>query len=276
MVDLIPINRRKMNTNQPTNQPLDPDIILDRFRHTTPDRSPSTSSGSSAYSADEWLKACSLLRGVVKGPRSRGARKLGQTIHHLSIQNELLNTEVEDLRKALHRRKKQRKQPNKQLPLPLNQEYYGGAMMWSPQAFRVARDLMAQQAAKQEEERKKVEMKELKAAHKRYNDNIKEEKRVQRLREKEERAQSKAVKDAEVVERKADRERQKQARDTAKAIQLPRTGKRKALESAAPRKKQNRGGVGGSSQPIAPTRSPTPPPKFNSRGRKIAPPKRFQ
>jgi hypothetical protein len=35
MVDLIPINRRKMNTNQPTNQPtnpLHPDVILDRFK----------------------------------------------------------------------------------------------------------------------------------------------------------------------------------------------------------------------------------------------------
>ncbi len=98
---------------------------------------------------------------------------------------------------------------------------------------------------------------------------------MQRLREKEERAQAKAVKHAEVAERKAERERQKQARDAAKGIQLPKTGKRKASQSTAPRKKQNRGGVGAGSRPIAHDRSPTPPPKFNRRGRRIVPPKKL-
>ena len=256
--------------------PPNADVILNRFRHTSQSCSPPISSGTSAYSGEDWLKACSLLRAEVKDPRSRGARKLGQTIHHLSIQNELLNEEIAGLKKTLHLQKKKKKQRNKQLELPLNQEYHGGAMLWSPRTFRQARARMAQQAAEQKaEELKKAETKKSKAANKLYQEKIAEEKRVQRLREKEERAQAKAVKDAEVAERKAERERQKQARDAAKGIQLPKTGKRKASQPTAPRKKQNRGGLGAGSRPIARDRSPTPPPKFNRRGRKIVPPKKF-
>lgn len=257
--------------------PLDPNVILDRFHHTSPSRSPSTSSSSSAYSAREWLKACSLLRNEVKDPSSRGTRKLGQTIHHLSIQNELLHDEIVGLRKTLSLQKKKKKQPNKQLQLPPNQEYHGGAMMWSPSTFREARARMALQEEQQKaDELKKVEMKELRAANKLYNDRIAEERRAQRLREKEERAQLRAVKAAEVAERKAEKERQKQARNAEKAVQLPQTGKRKASQSTAPQNQHKRGCLGGGSRPIARGRSPTPPPKLNSRGRKIAPPKRFQ
>ncbi|KAF1343525.1 hypothetical protein EJ07DRAFT_186504 [Lizonia empirigonia] len=74
--------------------PLNPDVILSRFRHDTPETTASATSGSSAYSAEDWLKACSTLRAEVKNPRSVGARKLGQTIHHLSTQLELAHDEI--------------------------------------------------------------------------------------------------------------------------------------------------------------------------------------
>lgn len=86
--------------------PVNPNVILDRFRHSTPQDSVSVSSGSTAYSAEDWLRACSTLRAEVKDPRSVGARKLGQTIHHLSSQIELLYTELEGLRKKLYQKKK--------------------------------------------------------------------------------------------------------------------------------------------------------------------------
>lgn len=256
--------------------PLNANVILDRFRHTSQSRSPSISSGTSAYSGDDWLKACSLLRAEVKDPRSKGARKLGQTIHHLSIQNELLNEEIAGLRTTLNLQKKKKSQPNKQLQLPPNEEYHGGAMMWSPRAFQQARARMDVQAQKDRDEAlKRAEMKELRAANKRYNDMIAEERRVKRVREKEDRVRLQAVKAAEVAERKAEKERQKQARDAKKDVQTSQLGKRKASQSAAPRKKQNRGGVGGGSRPIVRERSPSPPPTFNRRGRKIAPRKRL-
>ena len=93
--------------------------------------------------------------------------------------------------------------------------------------------------------------------------------------EKEERARLKAVKAAEVAERRAERQRQKDAHDASKSIQLPKTGKRKASQSAAPRKKQNRGAVGGGSRPIAHERSPTPPSTQSRHGRAIRPTKKF-
>ncbi|KAJ8118948.1 hypothetical protein OPT61_g162 [Boeremia exigua] len=210
--------------------PPNADVILNRFRHTSQSCSPSVSPGTSAYSGEDWLKACSLLRAKVKDPRSRGARKLGQTIHHLSIQNELLNEELQ---------------------LPLNEEYHGGAMMWSPRTFQQARARMDEQAEKDREEAsKKAGMKELRAANKRYNDRMAEERRAMRVREKEDQARVNAEKAAQVAKRKAKEERQKQARDAEKAIQSSQIGKRKTSQAAGPRKKQNRGGVGGGSQPI--------------------------
>ncbi|KAJ8109812.1 hypothetical protein OPT61_g7186 [Boeremia exigua] len=257
--------------------PPNADVVLDRFRHTSQSRSLLISSGTSAYSGDDWLKACLLLRAEVKDPRSRGARKLGQTIHHLSIQNELLNQEVAGLRATLHLQKKKKQQPNKQLQLPPNEEYAGGAMLWSPRAFQQARARLDEQAQKDRDEAlKKAEMKELRAANKRYNDMIAEEKRVRRVREKEDRAKLQAVKAAEVAKRKAKKEHQKQAQDAEKSIQLPKTVKRKLLQPAAPRKKQNRGGVGGGSQPIAHERSPSPPTRTSTHGRKLKVPKRFR
>ncbi|KAJ8113304.1 hypothetical protein OPT61_g4534 [Boeremia exigua] len=202
--------------------PPNADVVLDRFRHTSQSRSPSISSGISAYSGDDWLKACSLLRAEVKDPRSRAG-----------------------LRATLHLQKKKKQQPNKQLQLPPNEEYAG-------------------------------EMKELRAANKRYNDMIAEEKRVRRVREKEDRAKLQAVKAAEVAKRKAKKEHQKQAQDAEKSIQLPKTVKRKLLQPAAPRKKQNRGGVGGGSQPVAHERSPSPPTRTSTHGRKLKVPKRFR
>ncbi|KAJ8117443.1 hypothetical protein OPT61_g1348 [Boeremia exigua] len=256
--------------------PPNADVILDRFRRTSHSPSVSISSGSTAYNSNDWLKACSLLRAEVKDPRSRGARKLGQTIHHLSIQNELLNDEVLGLKRTLNLQKKKKQQPNKELQLPRD-ETHGGAMMWSPRTFRDAQARMAQEAEElRAENLKKAEMKELKAANKRYNDMIAQQKREQRLREKEERDRLKAVKAAEVAERKAEKERQKQLLDAEKSIQLPKQVKRKLPPAAGPRKKQNRGGVGGGSQPIVHEPSPSPPPKLGRNNRKIALPKRFQ
>jgi hypothetical protein len=165
--------------------PVNPDVILDRFRHATPENSGSVSSGSMTYSAEDWLKACTTLHAEVKDSRSVGARKLGQTIHHLSSQVELLQAELDALRKKLYQNKKHQKQPNRQLDLQQHQEYHGGAVMWSPRAFREARARTAvQDQVRQEEELKKVEMKDLASANKLYKEKITEEKRKQRAREK--------------------------------------------------------------------------------------------
>lgn len=256
--------------------PVNPNVILDRFRHTTPETSTSATSGSTAYSAVDWLKACTTLQAEVKNPRSVGARKLGQTIHHLSTQVELLSDELSGLRQKLYQKKKRQNQPTGQLDLQQHQEYHGGAMMWSPHAFREARARMAVAEQQQhEEELQKAEMKELRAANKLYKEKIAQERREQRAREKAERDRLKAVKAQEVAERKAAREAQKRDHDAGKSIQLPNQAKRQASSQLQPKTVKKRSGGGARSRTVATTRSLTPPPVYNSRGRKIAPRKRL-
>ena len=83
MVDFIPINRRKMNTNQPTNPP-NADVILDRFKTPTPPATttpPLQTGPSAALEEPNWLKAKSLLRSVVKDNVGGELGALEQVIH---------------------------------------------------------------------------------------------------------------------------------------------------------------------------------------------------
>ncbi|KAF1345017.1 hypothetical protein EJ07DRAFT_160633 [Lizonia empirigonia] len=154
--------------------PLNPDVILSRFRHDTPETTASATSGSSAYSAEDWLKACSTLRAEVKNPRSVACAEAGS--NHPPPLNSA---------RACPRRDKDK--------WPTPGYYHGGAVMWSPRAFREARARMA--ITEQEahiEELKKAEMRELPAANKLYSEKIAEEKRVAAARAKEDRDRAKA------------------------------------------------------------------------------------
>jgi hypothetical protein len=76
------------------------------------------------------------------------------------------------------------------------------------------------------------------------------------------------------VQRKKQQERE--AATTQKALQLSQKGKRAASQSIKPQAKRRRGaqpaeGGAGSKDP-----APSPPPKTNSRGRKINLPKKFK
>jgi hypothetical protein len=237
--------------------PLNPDVILNRFRHTTPTSSGSVTSSSSAYSAEDWLRACTTLRAEVKNPRSVGARKLGQTIHHLSTQVELLHSELNGLKQKLYLKQKRQKQPSRQLDLQQHQEYHGGAMVWSPQSIREARvRIVVTEREKEEEEQRKAEMKELAAANKLYKEKIKEEKRQKQAREKEERARMKAEERQAIDAQKAARAAAKQVNNAAKALQLSQRGKTTTSKASAVKPKPVRRGVGGRSRP----KPATPPP----------------
>jgi hypothetical protein len=97
MMDLIPINRRKMNTNQPT-KPLQPNIILQRFDKPSPESSDGNSSSNSVYSGKDWLKIETLLRKVARDEGSKELKKISRSLHHISIQNSLLHQEVAGLK----------------------------------------------------------------------------------------------------------------------------------------------------------------------------------
>jgi hypothetical protein len=166
------------------------------------------------------------VRSEVQDQSSKDAKKLSQSIHHMSVQNELLHHEVDGLKEALLVKKKHKKK-GKPLDLQQRQEYHGGAVFWSPRKVREARH---RQSIKEQEEKDqelaKAETKELKAAAKRYKLQIAEEKRVAREAAKEVREKEKAEK----AKNAAERARQKQAQKTAKDQQSSQKGKRKASQ----------------------------------------------
>ncbi|OAF99388.1 uncharacterized protein CC84DRAFT_1104607 [Paraphaeosphaeria sporulosa] len=111
--------------------PLDTTTILSRFDQPQPTEQDSRENSTSVLSASDWRKIDRLLRANVDISRGNEAKKLSRTIHHISVQNQLLEHENKGLREALVIQKKRLKGGR---PLPLDQldEYYGGAIFWSP------------------------------------------------------------------------------------------------------------------------------------------------
>ncbi|KAF1354169.1 hypothetical protein EJ07DRAFT_134324 [Lizonia empirigonia] len=255
--------------------PFNPNVILDRFTNDDSDTSSNASEEAPTYGGEAWQKLNTVIKRALSGALEKNASIVRQSLHHMAIQNTLLQSENEGLLDALTV-KKRRGMKGKSLDLLQHYEYWGPSMMWTPRSFREAKTRMRLAREEQEADKKeKADMKELAKANKLYNEKIAQEKRDARAREKVEREQLKAEKAKEVAERKAERERQRQACDSQKAIKKPSIGKRKALEKAAPRKKQKRSAeddVGGASR-IA--RMPTPPHRTNTRGRKILRPRKY-
>ncbi|OAG09418.1 uncharacterized protein CC84DRAFT_1083219 [Paraphaeosphaeria sporulosa] len=78
--------------------PLDPSPILDRF---TQDQEESGDSSLSRLNDHDWRKLDRLVRSAAKDQSSRDTQKLRLSLHHLSVQNELLHHEIDGLRQAL-------------------------------------------------------------------------------------------------------------------------------------------------------------------------------
>ena len=227
--------------------PPNANVILSRFRTPSPPiiRTPPEQTGPQAASTEpNWLKAKSLLRSVVKDNAGRELGALEQLLHQLHVQLELAQSELQGVKQALANKEK-KKRKKKVLPLYAhNVERHGGAMWWSPASKREADAREAAFKAYQEKvEAEKATRRELQQTQKLLKEKQRQERCDVREREKEERARLNAVKAAEVAQRKAQRERNKQAHNAAEAVQLPQRGKRKASNSPAPRKKQNRGAV---------------------------------
>ncbi|KAK7189624.1 transposase [Paraphaeosphaeria sporulosa] len=192
--------------------PLSPEIILKRFKKSTPEQEERENS-SSVLSGEDWLKLHSLIRSEVKDQSSREAQKLSRSLHHISIQNELLHTEVEGLSKALLSKKKHEKK-SKPLDLQQRQEYRGGAVFWSPSKVREAQ--FRQRIKDQEAEKQQLEKARKKAEQ--------ASKKVRQLQEKEERArlriQRREEKERIAAEKQAARQRkEKEKQNTKKPTQ---------------------------------------------------------
>ncbi|KAF1351652.1 hypothetical protein EJ07DRAFT_159194 [Lizonia empirigonia] len=155
--------------------------------------------------------------------------------------------------------------------------YKGGAVWWSPHSKREAdvRDAAIEKYNLEQEAAKKTRQ-ELQHQARLLREKEKQEKRVAREEAKERREKEKAEERAAIDARKAERERQKQARDAQQSIQLPNQGKRKAPRQLQPKTMKKRSDSAGRSQVVAHRPSPAPRPTYNSRSRKIAPPKRYE
>jgi hypothetical protein len=256
--------------------PFNPNIILDRFTNDSSDTSSDASEEAPTCGNQVWQKLNTVMKRAMSGASEKDASTIRQSLHHIAIQNTLLQSENEGLLDALTVKKK-RETKGKSLDLLQHYEYLGPSMMWTPRSFTEAKTRMRLARAEREaDEKEKANMKELTKANKLYNENIMQEKRDARAREKKERNQLKANKAKEVAEREAQRERQRQARNSQKAVQESSIGKRKASQKAEPRKKQKcsaRDDVGGASRML---RTLTPPHQTNTRGRKILRPRKYR
>jgi len=116
--------------------PPDPTPILKRFSRDTPEISSSDESSTSVLSGSDWIKIKSLIRETTKDERSKETKKLNRSLHHISIQNEILRHEIQGLKDALMTKKKQKKKSHP-LDLQTDQDtYHGGAVFWSPRKLR--------------------------------------------------------------------------------------------------------------------------------------------
>ena len=237
--------------------PLQPNVILHRFAEPSPQASDASGSSSSTYSGKDWLKIETLLRKVAKDESSKELRKISRSLHHISVQNQLLHHEIAGLKEVLKTQKKHKKK-SKPLDFQEPEEYHGGAVFYSPRRIDKARQYeQAKQQEAEAEEARKAEMAELRHANKLYKEQVAQGKREQRAREKEEKDCVKAKKAEEVAKRKAEKERQKQAHDAQEAIQLSQRGNKTASKASIVKKKPARRAVGARSHPIPAT--PPPP-----------------
>jgi len=150
----------------------------------------------------------------------------------VAIQKELLEDKNKGLREALCTKKKHNKK-GKVLDLQQREEYYGGAMIWSPRKLREAQ---ARDKVRRDKEAlliQKAEEKERKATKKA----LKHQQVEQRKKDRVEKGKRREV---EMAEKKAQKERKKQEKNSKKPVKQPQSGERKAPAALAPRAKRVR------------------------------------
>lgn len=73
--------------------PMNPDVILDRFTNNSSDEKESEGSSNTTLSGSDWRKLNRLVRSAMKDESSKEARRLSRSLHHISVQNQLLHHE---------------------------------------------------------------------------------------------------------------------------------------------------------------------------------------
>jgi membrane protein involved in colicin uptake len=262
-----------MNTNQPTNQPFEPEVILKKFNTRQPTLGSSDDSDSSALSASNWRKTEGLLRQVVKDRRDPRAQKLSQAFHRISVQKSLLEHEAQGLRQALTNERLRRKR-GKALPLEQPNNYHGGSYFYSPTKVEKARELLRQQEL--EEEQQQLQ----KAEKARYREDQKQAKAQAIEARRKARAEATILRQAEKAREAADRASRAAARRTQQRLkQAQKTsqkGKRLSLKASYKAASTNRAAAQAQDNVKALGAAAGPPPSQSRHGRLIKLPAKYR
>ena len=108
--------------------PFNPNVILDRFTNDDSDTSSNALEEAPTYSGDAWQKLNTITKRALSGASEKDASIIRQSLHHMAIQNTLLQSENEGLLDALTV-KKRRDTKGKSLDLLQHYEYWGPSMM---------------------------------------------------------------------------------------------------------------------------------------------------
>jgi hypothetical protein len=204
----------------------------------------------------------------VKGGRKIKQSQLGEALHSLQVNNNLLHHQNSQLRTALAT-KRRRKAKSYTLDLPQRKEFYSDAILYSPATIREAnwREKVKQDEAEAEKLQKKT-ARELKAVHNFYQKKMNEEAKA--LRESAAAARKKDA-EARAAERAAEKERKQKGRDAAtaqKSRDRPNKASRTTSQGAVKKSQRGGGAVGGASG-RAPASPPPPPPTRTSRSGRV-------
>ena len=108
--------------------PFNPDVILDRFTDSDNDTASDASSEAPTYGGDAWQKLNTVTKRVLRGASEKNASIVRQSLHHLAIQNTLLESENDGLRDALITKRKGNSK-GKSLSLLQHYEYWEPEML---------------------------------------------------------------------------------------------------------------------------------------------------
>lgn len=254
--------------------PYNPNVILDKFA-TKEDEPKTPEPVRRVYDGKDWRTVDRHLPACVEDKHSIDAVIARETLHHLSIQNQLLQMENLRLQEALNQQKKGNKR-GRALPLIQRQSWDGETQWWSPSRVDEAQRLLDEaDEAERAEEIRKSNATELRETTRKLKQKLNAEKAEKREKEKVAREERKAAERAAIEERKVERAHQKEEHDSQKISRTTQEGKRKFPQQQGAKKKQNRGDAAAQSG-AAPHKQPSaPPPTLNSRGRKILQPRKF-
>ncbi|KAH6234950.1 hypothetical protein HBI42_020280 [Parastagonospora nodorum] len=245
--------------------PMDANVILRRFG-STPEAERISSSGLSGH---DWRKLDRLVRAAVNDSHQYEARELRSSVHHLSVQHELLKHENERLKEALQHEKEHEKNV-KALDLQQREEYHGGAVHCAPRKLREAR---AREAIR---ERDEMEEKLEQARTKKQREEARLQRQVELEEKRVERQRLKETRELERTEKVAERARKGEAQHQKKAIQQAQKRKRPALQATSSSdKRQKRAGAAHAGVQAEDELSAAPA-KVTSRGRHVSLPQRYR